>query len=86
MTVLFISMVTLIYSSLVLAGESTHRKNENLYDAVLMGSKRIGHGFNLAMHPHLQTLVKQNKTCIECCPISNVILGYVKDIKTHPVR
>ncbi len=36
-----------------LAGESTHRKNENLYDAVLMGSKRIGHGFNLAMHPHL---------------------------------
>lgn len=41
------------------AGESVDSANENLYDAVLMGTKRIGHGFNLALHPHLQELVKQ---------------------------
>lgn len=35
------------------AGESVDASNENLYDAVLLGTKRIGHGFNLAMHPHL---------------------------------
>lgn len=36
------------------AGESVDANNENLYDAILLGTKRIGHGFNLALHPHLQ--------------------------------
>jgi adenosine deaminase CECR1 len=36
------------------AGESVDASNENLYDAILLGTKRIGHGFNLALHPHLQ--------------------------------
>jgi adenosine deaminase CECR1 len=36
------------------AGESVDVNNENLYDAILLGTKRIGHGFNLALHPHLQ--------------------------------
>lgn len=35
------------------AGESVDANNENLYDAILLGTKRIGHGFNLALHPHL---------------------------------
>ena len=30
------------------AGESTSRNNNELYDAVLLGCKRIGHGFALA--------------------------------------
>ena len=29
------------------AGETIKRHSENLYDAILMGTKRIGHGFNL---------------------------------------
>ena len=68
------------------AGESVDSANENLYDAVLMGTKRIGHGFNLALHPHLQELVKQKQICIECCPVSNLILGYTLDLRCHPVR
>jgi adenosine deaminase CECR1 len=40
------------------AGESVDAANENLFDALLLGTKRIGHGFNLALHPHLQELVK----------------------------
>ena len=68
------------------AGESVNSANENLYDAILLGTKRIGHGFNLALHPHLQELVKQKKICIECCPVSNLILGYTLDLRCHPVR
>jgi len=68
------------------AGESIERGNDNLYDAILLGTKRIGHGFNLALHPHLMTIVKKEKICVECCPISNLLLGYVKDLRCHPVR
>ena len=68
------------------AGESVDSKNENLYDAILLGTKRIGHGFNLALHPHLTELVKEKQICIECCPVSNLILGYTLDLRCHPVR
>lgn len=51
-----------------------------------MGSQRIGHGFALAKHPKLIELVKQKNICIECCPVSNNVLGYVKDLRCHPVR
>lgn len=58
----------------------------NLYDAILLGSKRMGHGFNLIMHPHLTEIVKKEKICIECCPVSNYVLGYCKDFRLHPAR
>lgn len=35
------------------AGESYSRQNTELYDAILLGTKRIGHGFGLSMHPDL---------------------------------
>lgn len=68
------------------AGESVDKNNNNLVDAVLLGTKRIGHGFALAKHPHLQEIVKKEKICIECCPVSNIVLGYTLDLRTHPVR
>lgn len=68
------------------AGESDDRSNHNIVDAILLGTKRIGHGFALAKHPHLQELVKKNNICIECCPVSNMVLGYTLDLRTHPVR
>jgi len=39
-------------------GETTSRESTQLYDAILLDSKRIGHGFNLAWHPELQKMVK----------------------------
>lgn len=58
------------------AGESASRKNSNLYDAVLLNTKRIGHGFHLIDHPYLIEKVKEKGICVEVCPVSNLILGY----------
>ena len=38
------------------------------------------------MRPDLIKLVKENNICLECCPVSNKILGYIHDLRTHPVR
>ncbi|CUS15105.1 unnamed protein product [Tuber aestivum] len=55
----------------------------NLFDAILLGTKRIGHGFSLHRHPHLISLVKQNNICVEVCPISNEILRLTSSILSH---
>lgn len=60
--------------------------NQNLFDALLLGSKRIGHGFNIALHPKLVEYAIQEDVCLEVCPISNFILAYTLDLRTHPVR
>lgn len=65
-------------------GESSWMHVSNMYDAVLLGSKRIGHGFNLFRFPQLMELVKEKGICIEISPLSNQILGYVRDLRMHP--
>ena len=67
-------------------GESDRIAVDNLYDAVTLGSQRIGHGFNLGLFPSLQEAVKANDISIEVNPLSNQILGYVKDLRVHPAR
>lgn len=52
----------------------------------MLGTKRIGHGFGLVMRPDLIDLVKKENICVECCPVSNKVLGYVHDLRTHPTR
>ncbi|WP_159090772.1 adenosine kinase [Aquimarina aquimarini] len=68
------------------AGESKSRKNQNLIDAVLLDSKRIGHGLNLILYPEIMSLVKKKDILIEVCPLSNQILGYANDLRNHPAR
>lgn len=67
-------------------GESDWYTVKNLYDAVLLDSKRIGHGFNLNFYPVLQEMIKAQDICIEVCPLSNQILGYVDDLRVHPMN
>ena len=67
-------------------GESNWHTVKNLYDAVLLDSKRIGHGFNLNFYPVLQEMIKAQEICLEICPLSNQILGYVKDLRVHPAN
>ncbi|KAL1606384.1 hypothetical protein SLS60_003787 [Paraconiothyrium brasiliense] len=69
-------------------GGSSDPQNSNLYDAVALNSKRIGHGFALMKHPHLVEKFRRTKSskgiCIELCPISNELLHLCRNIKEHP--
>ncbi len=68
------------------AGESRSTGNENLYDAILLNTKRIGHGLNLSYYPSLTKKVVQENILVELSPLSNKILGYVPDLGNHPAR
>jgi len=68
------------------AGETHDRDVKNLHDAILLGTKRIGHGFQLFLFPKLQDMVKEKDICVEVCPLSNMVLGYTKDLRSHPVN
>ena len=59
--------------------------DENLFDAVLLGTRRIGHGFSLYKHPLLIDMVKEKKILIESCPVSNEILRLTSSILSHPL-
>ena len=64
-------------------GESDWELNQNIIDAVLLGAKRIGHGFNIGMKPGVKNFAKSQDICFEICPISNQMLQYIPDIRTH---
>lgn len=59
--------------------------DQNLFDAILLGTRRIGHGFSLFKHPLLVQMVQQRRILIEVCPISNELLRLTSSIKSHPV-
>lgn len=65
-------------------GESTLPSNDNLIDAVMLNTRRIGHGINLFRFPILELAVKKKQIALEVCPLSNQILGYVQDLRMHP--
>jgi adenosine deaminase CECR1 len=65
-------------------GESNQHHIDNLYDLVLLRSKRIGHGINLFRFPSLIPLVRSQQMVLEVCPLSNQLLGYVPDLRNHP--
>jgi adenosine deaminase CECR1 len=66
------------------AGETNKTENENVYDALLLNTRRIGHGLALIKHPHLLDLVRRRGIAVEACPISNQVLGYIPDLRNHP--
>ncbi|RSL77922.1 hypothetical protein CEP52_017676 [Fusarium oligoseptatum] len=55
----------------------------NLVDALLLKSKRIGHGFALVKHPYIMQLMKERGVCLELCPISNEVLGLTPRVSGH---
>jgi adenosine deaminase CECR1 len=65
-------------------GESDWGDDDNLSDAVLLKSHRIGHGINLYRYPVLQQTVRDQPCPIELCPISNQLLRYTLDMRAHP--
>lgn len=63
-------------------GSST---DNNLFDAILLGTRRIGHGFSLYKHPLLIDMIKDKRILIESCPISNEVLRLCGSVLAHPL-
>ncbi|KAL9078262.1 MAG: hypothetical protein Q9157_002808 [Trypethelium eluteriae] len=59
--------------------------DENLFDAILLGTRRIGHGFSLYKHPLLIDMIKEKRILVESCPVSNEVLRYTGSILQHPL-
>jgi len=59
--------------------------DDNLFDALLLGTRRIGHGFSLYKHPRLIEAVRDRRILVESCPISNEILRLTGSIMHHPL-
>ncbi|KAF9555864.1 Metallo-dependent hydrolase [Agrocybe pediades] len=57
----------------------------NLYDAILLGTKRIGHGYSLVKHPKLMETCREKGIAVEVCPISNEILRLTSSMPMHPL-
>jgi len=68
------------------AGESNLEENDNVFDNLILGGNRIGHGINLIKHSYLFEEFKKRKICIESCPLSNQILNYTPDLRHHPLK
>lgn len=70
------------------AGETLGSGTEtdhNLFDAITLGTRRLGHAFSLYKHPLLMNMVRDRRICVECCPISNEILRLTTSISSHPL-
>jgi adenosine deaminase CECR1 len=50
---------------------------DNVFDSILLKTKRVGHGLGFIKYPHLYPYLRNRKIAIEICPTSNQILGKI---------
>ena len=67
-------------------GESLRLSNTSVKDAYAAGTYRAGHAFNLYRFPATMEKYIEDDTTVEVCPISNLSLGYVHDLRLHPAK
>ena len=66
-------------------GETNKKDSYNIQDSIAMGVKRIGHGLQIFLFPNLVDLCIELDICFEVCPISNMVLNYIGDLRQHPI-
>lgn len=59
--------------------------DENIADAIVLGTRRLGHAYGLAKHPALMDEVKKRDIAVEVNVLSNAVLGLVSDVRNHPL-
>ncbi len=65
-------------------GETGAADNNNVRDALVFNAHRISHALNLYYFPGLEKRLIQYQTLLELCPVSNLALHYVRDLRFHP--
>ena len=65
-------------------GDDAVNAMQNVYEAIILGAKRVGHGIGFIHHPYLINELKVRNIAVEANPISNKMLGYVPDQRHHP--
>ena len=58
--------------------------SDNINDAVLLKTKRIGHGLAMSKLPYASQVAKREGIAVEVCPLSNQGLQFVLDLRDHP--
>lgn len=67
-------------------GETHYDPDDNLGTALAFdNTKRIGHGYSLLSETRYDDTIKTKRIGIECCPISNEILGLNARIAQHAI-
>ncbi|MGO9316211.1 MAG: adenosine deaminase [Terracidiphilus sp.] len=66
------------------AGETTGP--EAIWEALAIGSERIGHAFSALQDPALIQELKVRRTPLELCPTSNIRTGVCPSFAAHPLR
>ena len=67
-------------------GESLRLSNTSVKDAYAAGTYRAGHAFNLYRFPATMEKYIEDDITVEVCPVSNLSLGYVHDLRLHPAK
>ncbi|RDW65835.1 putative CECR1 family adenosine deaminase [Aspergillus mulundensis] len=59
--------------------------DDNLFDSVLLGARRVSQALSLYKHPLLIDVVKSKNILIECSPSSNACLGFANSFQSQPL-